>query len=127
LHIKKSAKEYLSPKFGPDIPIFTKFYDFYKELSATIILFPKHKKYTLGQTLDNTTLKIIRFIVSIPQNNNRVALLKKINTELEILKILLRLAKDTKTIPEKKYITLSSDLQEMGRMTGGWIRYLKGF
>jgi len=125
--MNKPTKKYIQPEFGLDIPIFAKIYDFYKELSETITFFPKHKKYTLGQRLDDTTLEIIKLLSSIPQSNDRISALKKINIELDLLKVLLRLAKDTRALPEKKYLCLSSSLHEAGKMTGGWIRYLKGF
>lgn len=48
-----------SPEFGLDIPIFIKLYDFYKNLSQILTLFPKAKRYTLGQKIDNLTLDIL--------------------------------------------------------------------
>lgn len=45
-----------------DIPIFTKLYEFYKKLSIIIPSFPKTKRYTLGQKLDNTTLDILELL-----------------------------------------------------------------
>jgi len=124
-HIKNVHKRTL-PKFGLDIPVFTRLYDFYKELSQAVILFPKHKKYTLGQSLDRTTLKILRLLFSVSGNDKKTIVLKRMNLEIDLLKVLLRLSKDTGALPDKRYLDLSLGLHEIGKMTGGWIRYLKG-
>lgn len=44
--------------------------------------------------------------------------------KINLLKILIRLAKDTKALDNKKYLRLEQDLQEIGRMLGGWKRSL---
>lgn len=41
---------------------------------------------------------------------------------LDLLKVLLRLAKDTQSISTNKYMELQTILQEIGKMLGGWIR-----
>lgn len=121
-HIRNSQTSF---KSNSDIPIIIKLYDFYKSLSLTITLFPKTRRYTLGQKLDNTTLEIFELLFSIPQDKEKTITLKRISVKLDLLKILLRLSKDTNALPNKKYIELQSILQEIGKMLGGWIRYSK--
>ncbi len=43
----------------------------------------------------------------------------------DLLKILIRLAKDTYVLDNKKYLKLEENLQEIGRMLGGWKRSIK--
>jgi len=105
-----------------DIPIFTKLYEFYKNLSFIIPSFPKTKRYTLGQKLDNTTLDIMELLFSIPACTNKIIILQRVSIKLDLLKILLRLAKDNQCLKEKEYILLQAKLAEIGRMLGGWIR-----
>ncbi|MFH1971645.1 MAG: four helix bundle protein [Patescibacteria group bacterium] len=112
-------------KQNSDIPIIVRLYDFYKSLSLVITSFPKIKRYTLGQKLDNVTLEIFEIVFSIPQSKEKIILLKKISVKLDLLKILLRLSKDTNAMNNKKYIELQSILQEICKMIGGWIRYSK--
>lgn len=50
--------------YSLDIPIFTKLYEFYKLFNQHLILFPKTKKYTLGQKIDNLTLEIIELVIT---------------------------------------------------------------
>ena len=126
MHSKKDHTNIQTlPKFGLDIPIFTKLYDFYKELTVIIITFPKTKRYSLGQKLDNITLEIFELLFSIPQSENKTVLLKNISTKLDLLKVLLRVAKDSQALSNKDYLSLQAYLQEIGRMLGGWIRTAK--
>src|SRR3989344_8858203 len=108
-----------------DIPIFAKTYEFYKRLTLAIATFPKTKRYTLGQKLDNINLEIFELLISIPNSNNKIETLYKIRNKIDLLKILLRLAKDTLALTNKNYLELQEMLHEIGKMLGGWIRATK--
>ena len=110
-------------EFGLDIPIFTKLYDFYKNLSQVLVLFPKAKRYTLGQRLDNLTLEIFESSIAagIAPRDQKLLHLEKAIISLDLLKILIRLAKDIQCLDNKRYIQLQEPLQEIGRMLGGWM------
>ena len=43
----------------------------------------------------------------------------------DLLKIFIRMAKDTHALDTKKYIKLEEALQEIGRMLGGWKRSIQ--
>lgn len=45
--------------------------------------------------------------------------------KLNVLRVLIRLTKDVKAIDNKKYIALETNIDEIGRMLGGWIRSTK--
>ncbi len=94
-------------------------------MSHAITSFPKTKRYTLGQKLDNVTLDIFELLFSIPASKDKISTLQQISTKLDLLKILLRLSKDSQSITDKKYLELQAILQEIGKMLGGWIRSTK--
>ena len=52
-------------------------------------------------------------------------LVEKASAKLSLLKILIRLSADLKIIDRAKYIKLQEQLQEIGRMLGGWLKSLK--
>jgi len=54
-----------------------------------------------------------------------LTLLNKIDNKIFILKILIRLAKEVKSLDIKKYIVLEERLEEIGKMLGGWIKSIK--
>ncbi len=113
--------------YSLDIPILSKAYDFYKLFSQYLSLFPKTKKYTLGQKVDITTLEVIELIIVagyLPREQ-KLVYLQKISVKVDLLKILLRLASETKCLENNKYQQLISQLLEIGKMLGGWIRTVK--
>lgn len=79
----------------------------------------------MGQKLDNLTLEIFELLFSIPSSQNKTDILQQISIKLDLLKILLRLARDSLAIRDKKYLELQLILQEIGKMLGGWIRSTK--
>jgi len=54
----------------------------------------------------------------------KLSFLKEIDTKVNLLKTLIRLAYEIKSIDNKKYLILQEKLQEIGKMIGGWIRYV---
>lgn len=64
-HIRNQST-HTQPNFSLDIPIFTKLYDFYKNLSQCLTFFPKSKRYTLGQKIDQVALDIMELTITVP-------------------------------------------------------------
>lgn len=94
-------------------------------MSQTITTFPKTKRYTLGQKLDNLTLEIFELLFSIPSSQNKIVTLQQFSIKLDLLKTLIRLAKDSQALTDKNYLELQAKLQEIGKMLGGWIHSTK--
>ena len=101
-----------------------KLYDFYILLDKYLKLFSKKNRYTLGQKLDKTALDILESFFLIPKTKGveKISLLHRASAKLEILKVFVRLAKDTQALDNKKYLQLEQILVEVGKMLGGWIR-----
>lgn len=124
-HIEESHTHTL-PEPGLDIPIFAKLYDFYKNLYSSLKRFPKDD-HLLRQKINQTSLDIFEFLFKIPilDKGQKLEILQTLSSKLDLLKILLRLGQENNDLTAKSYLTLQSNLQEIGRMIGGWIRYLK--
>ena len=102
-------------------------YEFYKLFHGFIKLFPKTEKYSLGQKIENLILEVLElilFAVSSPAKEKFLTL-QKASLKIDLLKILIRLVKDIKALDNKKYIRLQEELQEIGKMVGGWLRSLR--
>ena len=85
-------------------------------------ILPKIYKYSLGQKVDTYFIEIMEAIsiatfLSLEEKHPWVRLaIRKIDT----LKILLMVLWETKSLDDKKYISLSLQIDEIGRMLGGW-------
>ena len=95
-------------------------YSYYQNL-------PKIHRYSLGQRIDTLFVEIIEAISIAaflsPSEKERyvVTAIQKADT----LKILLMILWETKSLDDKKYITLSALMSEIGKMLGGWNGQLK--
>lgn len=110
-----------------NIPIFKKTYELYKTFYACKHLIPKQERYSIWQKNENLILDILEgiFAASNLSKTDKLPVLEKTSTKLNLLKILVRLTKDIKVIDSKKYLVLEAALDEIGRMLGGWIKSVK--
>jgi len=107
-----------------DIPIFTKSYSLYKAFYQYLPSFPKKDRYTLGQRIELTLLDLIEGIVvaSNLSKQEKLPILKNASTKIDVLRVLLKLGKDLKVIENKNYVLFENDVNEIGKMLGGWIK-----
>ena len=95
------------------------FYQYYQHL-------PQKDRYCIGQKCEKIILDILELIIETIQSprNKKLELLNKTSIKLNILRIIIRLAKDVKALDFKKYLILQEKINEIGKMLGGWIRSL---
>jgi hypothetical protein len=110
-----------------DIPIFKKSYDLYKTFNEYRKLVPKQDRFTVFEKSECAILDVLESIMkaSGEQKKEKLPTLEKASLKLNMLRVFIRLMKDTKTIDAKKYMILESVIDEIGRMLGGWIRSVK--
>ena len=111
-----------------DIPIFRQSYDLYKSFHTFRSLVPKKDRYTIWQKCESLLLDIIEGVLYANQisKTERLPVLEKTSVKLNLLRVFIRLMKDTKAIDNKKYISFETLIDEIGRQLGGWIKSTKG-
>jgi len=84
--------------------------------------FPKIARFGIGQKIEQSFLSVLElaFTASYLPPEQKVILLGKTISRLDILKFFTQLAWEDKLIPTAKYAELSQKLEEIGRMLGGW-------
>jgi len=105
-----------------DLPIFIKWMDFLKWLFSLIDKFPKKARFTFVDRLINLALQIVEDLVEARYSRNKAAVLKRANLNLEKMRVLLRLCHESKFISGKSYEHASYQLNEVGKMLGGWMK-----
>jgi four helix bundle protein len=112
------------PRSVLDIPIFHRMYDLYKLIHSYQHQIPKLQRYTLWQKSENTTLALLETLIetSHRKGEDRIQTLYIISNKLDLLKVLIRLAKDTRAIDNSQYLEIQTVIQEIGKMIGGWIK-----
>jgi hypothetical protein len=110
-----------------DIPIFKKSYDLYKTFHEHHRLIPKQDRFTTYERAEGVLLDVMSgiFKASGQSKKEKVPTLEKVSVDLNLLRVLIRLMKDVKALDNKRYTVLQGEIDEIGRMLGGWIRSLK--
>ncbi len=103
-------------------PIIVKTYNltlwYIKKLSSL----PKNHRYTLGEKIQNTLLNLLLILSDTIYSKEKRPLLQKANKEIEKLRLLTRLLKDLAIISGDNFRFITSSINEIGQMVGGWMR-----
>lgn len=107
-----------------DIPILKKTYELYKIFHAYRKQVPKHDRFTIYERSEQAILEVIEcfFTAGYNQGAPRATSLAKASLKLNMLRLFIRLMKDTQTLDTKKYTTLQEIIDDIGRQLGGWSR-----
>lgn len=110
-----------------DLPILQKTYEFYKLFHQYSEKFPKKDRFTIGQRCENHILIILEELIRVSKisKEKKASLLFEISVKFDTLKVLVRLLKEIKVLDLKQYVRLEEYIFEIGKMLGGWIKFMK--
>lgn len=106
-----------------DVPIIRSLYITYAFWSEVLNKFPKTQRHTLGTKCAEYLLHILELTLAAAQTNDgkeKAMNLRQASIKLDMLKLLIRLCKNCNCISNASYLQMESQLQEIGRMLGGW-------
>ena len=109
-----------------ELPIINKLRELYKSYYKYSMLLPKKDKYALGNKCEMYIINTLELLLaaSSAAKNEKIKFIQQANVKFDALKVFLRIAKDLDLLNNKKYIVLQKQIQEIGRMLGGWQRSL---
>jgi len=113
----------LEPIKGPKIVLAA--YDLVLGLYPAVRGFPKSQQYLLGRRVEDAALEILTGLIAANAARNKKAKLTAVDAEIEKLRLLIRLSCDLKFISMKKYAALAESVDELGRMLGGWMKWVE--
>ncbi len=107
-----------------ELKILQKTYDMIKYGNQCLLQFPRAERYALAAEIKQSMYKILRLIIQANKQRNKRQLQIEIDTELDVLRTFIRLAADKQTayLPLRKYEIWSKQLNEIGKMLGGWMK-----
>ena len=87
-------------------------------------LFPKQEKFSIGNKIESVIIETLEYALSASykQKDHKNEILIKASDKIDLLKILIRLAYQTKSLNNKNYILLEQRVIEVGKIMGGWIK-----
>lgn len=89
--------------------------------------FPKVERLGLGQKIESAFLEAIEltFICSYLSVAQKLPVLTKAISRLDIVKFFIQLSWENKLVPTEKYSSLMDKIGEIGRQLGGWKKGLE--
>ena len=91
-------------------------------LLPKIANFPKDQRYLLADRIENLVLDILELLIKAVYQKEKRPLLIEVNVKLDVLRFMVRIAKDMKYINIKAYDFFCRSAIEVGKMTGGWLK-----
>lgn len=87
---------------------------------------PRSVRPTLARRIEDHALDVIELIVEAIFSPAKIrrGKLRAINLHLDKLRILFRLCHDRRYLSTKQYAYISEQLDELGKMSGGWLKTL---
>lgn len=107
------------------IPLMDHWFRFTEWVFDRTSRFPKSCRFTVSSRIDMLMLDGIEKIVEARFGVKRITVLESFNILLEKLRFFFRLAYSRKYFSTSDYEYASSTVEEIGRMTGGWLRNIR--
>jgi len=109
------------------LPIYIKTYEFVKLIYRITQQFRKEYKYSLGVELQQLIWKILDGIIKANSllDCEKKEEIYKISEYFDNFKIRLRLAYEIGLITNTKFGVIQKDMEEIGKMIGGWQKWVK--
>lgn len=84
--------------------------------------FPKDQRFLLADRIEIILLDILEMLIEAVYSKKKREILMKVNLRLDVLRYMMRIAKDMKYVNLKAYDFFCQSALEIGRMVGGWYR-----
>lgn len=104
------------------LPVLEKTKDTYKLWTDYHLTIPKIHRYSIGIKIDTLFIDLIESlaVATFLSKEEKLPYIRISIRKLDTLNILILILFETKSIDTKKYITLSEQTNEIGKMLGGW-------
>ncbi len=106
-----------SREYGPALEAA---YRFTLWLVPTVEKFPRSQKFLLGDRIQATGLDVLERLIEATYTKRRTRILDDANLGIEKLRFLFRMAMDLKHIDPRRYEHAARELDQIGRLVGGW-------
>ena len=99
-------------------------YELVKWFLGRLSKFPRSHRYGLGQRIEQHLYTVFEGLIQAQYSPpaEKVPVLSRVNLELEVLRMLSRLAHELALLPHNSYEYASREIDEVGRMVGGWLK-----
>lgn len=105
-----------------ELPLFVHWEKTLKDILSRTEKFPKRVRFTFSSRIDNLSLDILEKIIEARYSKTKAVTLAQASLLLEKLRVLLRISHEERHLDHKGFEYVARNIDEAGRMLGGWIR-----
>ncbi|MCX6722783.1 MAG: four helix bundle protein [Candidatus Staskawiczbacteria bacterium] len=120
--IINNKSELLSPPPARLLPVLEKAKVVYKKWMEMHRNIERTARFSIGTRIDNSLLDILELLrraVYTPIDK-KIILLNEASIKIDTSRFFLQILWETKLISSKQYISIETDIQDLGRIIGGW-------
>ena len=103
-------------------PVVEKHYRLILWMLPKIANFPKDQRFLLADRIERVLLDILEMLIEAVYSKHKREILIRVNLKLDVLRFLMRIAKDMKYVSVKGYDFFCQSVLEIGKMVGGWLK-----
>jgi len=88
---------------------------------------PRLTRFSLGSKIDSYFVDCLELalLAGYASRQEKSGYIRKLSAKLDCLKFFLKILWELKALDNKKYINLSTQLAEIGKMIGGWSKMFR--
>lgn len=111
-----------------ELPVYKLGYDLLISIYQKTSLFSREYKFTIGEKLKNETLELLVCIYKAnkSKSENRMKYIDNARQHVEVVRLLLRIAKDLKILGIKGFVTMNVQVEELSKQFASWQKYTAG-
>ena len=109
-----------------DYSAFRKWYETLNWIMDRTEKYPKDVRFSFTNRILSIAVEILERLIEAIYTREKVENLKSINLSVEKLRIFFRLSHDRKYIAMNQYEYIATQLDEFGKMIGGWLKTCEG-
>ena len=96
-------------------------YDVLLRTMHAISHFPREYKYSLGEKIQNEMIELVISIYKANSNYNKREFLSRMQEQIQLIYLLLRISHDMKLMPTEKYAGIVEMIDEVASQAKGWL------
>ncbi|OPZ62390.1 MAG: S23 ribosomal protein [Candidatus Aerophobetes bacterium ADurb.Bin490] len=108
-----------------DYPLYIKWRYIVEYLLEISGKFPKNVRFNLADRITNISLDVLEAIIEAVYTKKKADALNRANLNIEKIRALLQICMNKKYISIGQYEHISVEVNEAGKMLGGWVKSCK--
>jgi hypothetical protein len=106
-------------------PVYIKWYKTLDWILDTVEKYPKNVRFTISGKIVELSILVMEKIIEAIYSKEKKYILQEINLYIEKLRVFFRISYDRKYISANQFEFICTEIEETGKMIGGWMKSCK--